>query len=158
MLNLKRLLPCVFLALSATASAQVQVKDPWVRATVPAQKSSGAFMQLSAKEDARLISVRSPVAGIVELHQMSLVDNVMRMSAVKGIEIPAGRGAELKPGGYHVMLLDLKQQLKEGDTVPMTLVVEGKDRKRQTIEVKATVRSLQATAPAARSAHHEMKH
>jgi copper(I)-binding protein len=158
MLNLKRLLPCVFLALSAMASAQVQVKDPWVRATVPAQKSSGAFMQLSAKEDARLISVRSPVAGIVELHQMSLVDNVMRMSAVKGIEIPAGRGAELKPGGYHVMLLDLKQQLKEGDTVPMTLVVEGKDRKRQTIEVKATVRSLQATGPAARSAHHEMKH
>jgi copper(I)-binding protein len=158
MSTFKRIYPFIFLCVSATALAQVQVKEPWVRATVPAQKSSGAFMQLSAKEDSRLISASSPVAGIVELHQMSLSNNVMKMSAVKAIDIPAGRGAELKPGGYHVMLLDLKQQLREGDTVPMTLVVEGKDKKRQTIEVKATVRSLQATGPAAKSAHHEMKH
>lgn len=142
----------VLLVMSAGALAQVQVDEPWVRATVPAQKASGAYMRLSTKEDARLVSVQTPVAGIAELHQMELVNNVMRMSAVKGIDIPAGKGAELKPGGYHVMLLELKQQLKEGDTVPITLVIEGKDKKRQTIEVKATVRPLSASGPAAKSA------
>lgn len=142
----------VLLVMSAGALAQVQVDEPWVRATVPAQKASGAYMRLSTKEDARLVSVQTPVAGIAELHQMELVNNVMRMSAVKGIDIPAGKGAELKPGGYHVMLLELKQQLKEGDTVPITLVIEGKDKKRQTIEVKATVRPLSASGPAAKAA------
>jgi copper(I)-binding protein len=128
--------------LSTTALAQVTVKDAWVRATVPAQMATGAFMQLQATQAMRLVEARSPVAGVVEIHEMTMVDNVMRMRAVPGLELPAGKAVELKPGGYHVMLMDLKGQVKEGQSVPLTLVVEGRDKKRQTVEVKAQVRAL----------------
>ena len=146
---MKRLFATTMFALAAsTAFAQVQVKDPWVRGTVTQQKATGAFMHLSSPTDARLVSARSPVAGVVELHEMAMDKDVMKMRAVPWIDIPAGKGAELKPGGYHVMLMDLKQQLKEGETVPITLVVEGRDGKRQTLEVKAPVRPLGAPAGA----------
>ena len=135
------------------AHAQVTVKDPWVRATVPQQKATGAFMQLTSAQDARLVEVKSPVAGVVEIHEMTMEKDVMKMRALpKGLELPAGKGVELKPGGYHVMLMDLKQQMKEGDTVPVTLVVEGKDKKLTTIEVKAPVKPL-ATASKAPAEH-----
>jgi len=129
-----------------SAFAQVTVKDPWVRATVPQQMATGAFMQLSAPAESRLVEVRSSVAGVVEIHEMAMEGNVMKMRAVPGIELPAGKPVELKPGGYHVMLMDLKQQLKEGETVTLTLVVEGKDKKRETIAVKAPVRQLNTAA------------
>ena len=83
---------------------------------------------------------------------MKMENDVMKMRAVPGIDIPAGKGADLKPGGYHVMLMNLKSQMKEGDVVPITLVVEGKDKKRQTLEVKAHVKAL--TTPA----HDAKKH
>ncbi len=130
----------------ACALAQVQVSDPWVRATVPQQKVSGAFMRLSSSRDTRLVEVRSPVAGIVEIHEMAMDQGIMRMRPVPGVDLPAGRTIELKPGGYHVMLMDLKRQLKEGESVLITLVLEGKDKKRETLEVKATVRPLNTTA------------
>jgi copper(I)-binding protein len=95
---------------------------------------------------ARLVSASSPVAGVVELHEMAMNKDVMKMRAVPGNDIPAGKGAELKPGGYHVMLMNLKSQMKEGEVVPITLIVEGKDGKRQTLEVKAPVRPLAAPA------------
>lgn len=154
-----KILSAVFLFLPcAAALAQVQVSDAWIRATVPAQKSSGAFMKLAAAQDARLVAVSSPVAGTAELHEMAMSNNVMRMRPVKGVDIPAGGGAELKPGGFHVMLLDLKRQLKAGESVPMTLVFESADKKRQTIEVRATVMPIAASGPAATPANHEMKH
>jgi copper(I)-binding protein len=78
----------------------------------------------------------------VEIHEMAMDGNVMKMRAIPGLELPAGKTVELKPGGYHVMLMDLKKELKAGDTVPLTLVVEGADKKRETIEVKATVKPL----------------
>lgn len=140
-----------FFSLSAASYAQVSVRDAWVRATVPQQKATGAFMSINAAQDARLIEAKSPLAGLVEIHEMRMENNVMRMRAVAGLELPAGRAIELKPGGYHVMLMDLKQQVKEGDTVPITLVVEGKDKKRESIEVKASVRALTA-------GKHDMKH
>ena len=73
-------------------------------------------------------------------------------------DIPAGKGAELKPGGFHVMLLDLKKQLKEGDTVPLTLVLEGKDKKRQSIEVNAPVRALGTRNNPGKAANAEHNH
>jgi len=142
----KTMLLLSIMAASAAAQAQVQVKEPWVRATVPHQTATGAFMQLQSAQDARLVEARSPVAGAVELHEMKMDKDVMRMRPVKSIDIPAGKGAELKPGGYHVMLMGLKKQVKEGESVPLTLVVEGKDGKRQTIEVQAQVRPLNAAA------------
>jgi len=133
-------------ACGTSAFAQVMVKDPWVRATVPQQMATGAFMQLSAPAESRLVEVRSSVAGVVEIHEMAMEGNVMKMRAVPGVELPAGKTVELKPGGYHVMLMDLKQQLKEGETVTLTLVVEGRDKKRETIGVRAPVRQLNTAA------------
>ena len=144
----KILLPAILAALFSTqAAAQVTVKDPWIRATVPQQKATGAFMQLSAAQDTRLVEAKSPVAGTVEIHEMKMENNVMKMRAVQGVDIVAGKAVDLKPGGYHVMLMELKEQMKDGASVPVTLVFEGKDKKRETVEVKATVRPLAGGAP-----------
>lgn len=132
----------VSLALSAHAIAQVAVDEPWVRGTVAQQKATGAFMKLTAASNARLVAASSPVAGVVEIHEMAMDNNVMKMRQISGLELPVGKAVELKPGSYHVMLMDLKQQLKEGESVPITLVFEDKDRKRQSIEIKAPVRPL----------------
>ena len=129
-------------AFAAPAAAQVTVSDAWVRATVPQQKATGAFMTLKSASDARLVGARSPVAGVVEIHEMVMDKDVMKMRAIKGLDLPAGKPVELTPGGYHVMLMGLKQQAKEGDKIPLTLIVEGKDKKRESIEVTATVRPL----------------
>jgi copper(I)-binding protein len=150
------------LVFAAAAHAQVTVKDAWVRATVPQQKATGAFMQLTAAKDARLVSAASPVAGVVEIHEMAMVDNIMKMRALPtGLELPAGKAVDLKPGGYHVMLMDLKGPVKEGDVVLVTLVVEGKDGKKETLEVKATARPLNTAAktdPSQGGVHGAMKH
>lgn len=124
-------------AVSLPALAQVSVTDPWVRATVPAQKSTGAFMQLQSPTAARLVEVRTPAAGRAELHEMAMEGQVMRMRKVDAIELPAGKPVNLASGGYHVMLFDLKRQLKEGENVELTLVVQDAAGKRQ--EIKATL-------------------
>lgn len=138
------LLAALVLLGSAAAHAEVTVAEPWVRATVPAQKATGAFMQLKSDADARLVSAASPVAGVVELHEMLMDKDVMKMSPVSGLDLPAGQGVELKPGGYHVMLMDLKQQVKVGDEVPLTLTIENEDGSRATVELRAPVRALNA--------------
>jgi periplasmic copper chaperone A len=126
------------------AAAQVAVTDPWIRGTVQGQLATGAFMKLQSAKDARLIEAASPVAGVVEIHEMTLENNVMRMRALQSLALPAGRTVELRPGGYHVMLMDLKQTLKAGETVAVTLVVEAADKTRETIEVKAPVKGMTA--------------
>jgi len=140
-------LAAVWSLLGAAAFAQTTVKDAWVRGTVEQQKASGAFMQITSAGGGKLLSVSSPVADVAEVHEMAMEGTTMRMRAVASLELPAGRAVELKPGGYHVMLMDLKQQLKAGDTVPLTLVVEGKDGKRETLQVQAPVRALGAPEP-----------
>lgn len=143
------------LLLSGLAHAQVTVQDPWVRATVPQQKATGAFMRLTAAQDMRLVGASSPAAGVTEVHEMKMVDNVMKMRAVPLLDLPAGQTVELKPGGYHIMLLDLKQPVAQGATVPLTLVFEGKDGQRQSQELQVPVRALSATAtPAAGHGKH----
>jgi copper(I)-binding protein len=128
--------------LAGAAHAQVTVQDAWVRGMVETQTSTGAFMRITSKSAARLIGAQSPAAGMAEIHQTTMDGGVMRMRPVEAIELPAGKTVELKPGGYHVMLMHVRQPLKEGATVPVTLVVEGKDGKRQTIEVQAPVKAL----------------
>ena len=140
------------LALCATAHAQTTVKDAWVRGTVAQQKASGMFAQITSATGGKLVSASSPVAGVVEIHEMTMSGDTMRMRAVPALDLPAGQMVELKPGGYHVMLLDLKQQLKPGDMVTVTLVIEGAGGKRETLEVKAPVR------PLAGGGHSEHKH
>ncbi len=148
----------VSMMLTSSAWAQVTVTQPWVRATVPQQKVSGAFMQLQSAQDTRLVEVRSAAAGTVEIHQMEMVGQTMKMRLVPGVDLPAGKPVALGPGGYHVMLMDLKHQLKEGDVVPVTLVFEGKHAKRETITLKVPVKPL-AHSTAKDGAHMEhMKH
>ncbi|MEY2593770.1 MAG: hypothetical protein RI972_1459 [Pseudomonadota bacterium] len=132
------------LAASAPAQAQVTVQDAWVRATVPQQKATGLFASVTSAKGGRVVAASSPVAEVVEIHEMAMDNQVMRMRAIPALELPAGKAVELKPGGFHVMLMGLKQQVKEGDTVPVTLVVEGADGKRENVEVKAPARTLNA--------------
>jgi len=131
---------------AGSALAQTTVTDPWVRGTVAQQKATGMFAQITSAQGGRLVSASSPVAGVAEIHEMKMEGDVMRMRAITALDLPAGKAVSLKPGGYHVMLLDLKQPLKAGDSVPVTLVVEGTDKKRETIELKVPVRSLAAAA------------
>lgn len=127
----------------AQSSPLVTVKDPWVRATVPAQHVTGAFMTLTATDDLRLVAVSSPQAGMIEIHQMSMENNVMQMRAMPdGIRLPKGKSVELKPGGYHLMLMDLKQAMKEGTRLPLTLTFEAKDKKRSSVMVSAEIKSM----------------
>lgn len=139
-------LAALLLTGSWAAHAQTAVKDPWVRGTVAQQKATGMFAQITSPAGGKLVSASSPVAGIVEIHEMAMDGNIMKMRALpNGLDLPAGKAVELKPGGYHVMLMDLKKELKAGDTVPVTLVIEGADKKRETLEIKAPVRALGGT-------------
>ncbi len=134
------------LAQAQLATAQVTVTDPWVRGTVAGQKGTGAFMQLTSAVDATLVDAASPAAKIVEIHEMKIEGGMMKMKAIERLPLPAGKAVELKPGGYHVMLMDLQQPLKAGDVVPVTLTFEDKAGRKTTVEIKAPVRALTAGA------------
>ena len=135
----------LLLALALPAFAQsVDVKNPWVRVAVPGQKATGAFMSITAKDGARLVGASSPVAGVAEIHEMKMDGNVMKMRAIEGgLELPAGKTVELKPGGFHVMLMDLKAPLAKDASVALTLVFKDAKGVESKVEVKAPV----ATAP-----------
>ena len=134
------------IGIALPAAAEVSVTNAWVRGTVASQKTTGAFMQLSSPVDTALIAVTSPVAKIAEVHEMKMEGGVMKMNAVDRVAVPAGKPVELRPGGYHVMLVDLVAPLKDGDMVPLKLTFEEKGGKKQTVEVKAVVRPLAAGA------------
>lgn len=139
------------LFVATTAQAQVTVGDPWVRATVPQQTGTGAFMRLTSEAASALVQAQSPVARLVEIHELAMENNVMKMRQVPRIELPAGKTVELMPGGYHIMLIDLHGQVKEGDRVPLTLTFESADGVRSTVEVQAPVKPL--ATPAAGHGH-----
>ena len=141
---MKKLIITGLLAITTAAWAQtvVKVEDAWVRGTVATQKATGAFMRLTPSANARLVAAESPVAGVVEIHEMAMENDVMKMREIPGLDLAAGRTMELKPGGYHVMLMDLKQQLKGGETVPITLVFEDAAKQRFTQEISAPVTAL----------------
>lgn len=108
----------------AQGTAPVAVEGAWARASVQGQKATGAFMRLTAKDGARLVRVETPAAGVAEVHEMKMEGDVMKMRAVPGLDLPPGKTVELKPGGYHVMLMDLKAPLAKGSSVPVTLVFQ----------------------------------
>jgi len=135
----------LLLALAAApAYAEVVVKSAWVRGTVPGQRATGAFMQLTSSADTALVAVATPAAKVAELHTMVEESGVMKMRPIDSLALPAGKTVELRPGGYHVMLLELAQPLKEGDSVPVVLTFADKSGRRTTQEVNATVRALTA--------------
>jgi periplasmic copper chaperone A len=118
----------------------VSVDHAWVRSTVAAQTATGAFMDITSHAAAVLTGVSSPVAGTVEMHEMRMEGNVMKMRALDKLELPAGKTVKFTPGSYHLMLLELKRPLQAGDMVPLTLVLEAGDGKRTKVEIKAEVR------------------
>ena len=142
---MKHLIPttCLIALITGPAIAQTIVTQPWVRGTVAQQKATGAFMQITSAAGAKLISVSTPAAGVAEIHEMKMDGSTMQMRALPaGLDLPAGKAVDLKPGGYHLMLMDLKAPLRAGDTVALTLVVEAKDGQKETLTVKAPVKAL----------------
>ncbi len=141
---------------AAVHAQSVDVRDAWARTTVPGQKASGAFMKLTAKEGTRLVGASSPVAGVTEVHEMKMEGDVMRMRAVTALDLPAGQTVELKPGGYHVMLLDLKLALRKDSSIPLTLVF--KDAKGVESKLEVSVPVLSMAPGSAAHGGHGMKH
>ena len=118
----------------------VEVRDAWVRTSVQGQKATGAFMKITAKENMKLVSVSSPVAGVAEVHEMKMEGDVMKMRAVQGgLDLPAGKTVELSPGGYHVMMMDLKAALPKDSTVPLTLVFKDAKGVESKVDLKLPV-------------------
>jgi periplasmic copper chaperone A len=135
--------------INGAATAQtVTVADAWVRATVAAQRATGAFLKLTVQgADATLIAAASPVAGVTQIHEMAMSEGVMRMREVAGgLTLKAGQSFELKPGGYHIMMMDLKQPVKAGDRVPLTLTFKQANGRQTTAQVDAEVRGLNGQA------------
>ena len=129
------------------AWAQVSVDKPWSRATPPGAKVGAGFMRLrNAGAADRVIGASSPVAGRVEMHVTVRDGDVMKMREVTSFEVPAGGSFELKPGGAHLMLVDLKRPLKKGEKVPLTLKLE----KCGELKAELTVEELGARQPAQR--------
>ena len=130
----------------AASSQPVRVNNAWVRATVAGQQGTGAFMTMTAKTSTRLVAVTSALAGVAEVHEMKVEGDVMKMRAVPVLDLPAGKSVQLKPGGYHLMLMDLKQPLTVGSTVPVTFIFKNAQGVESRMDLKLPVT---ATAPGA---------
>ena len=132
-------------------SPAVKVDGAWARATVPGQKGTGAFMTLTAEQSLRLVAVSSPVAGVSEIHEMKMEGDVMRMRAMPALELPAGKAVALRPGGHHLMLMDLKQPLVKDTQVPVTLRFVDAQGKTSEMQLSLPI-ALAAPAGAAKAA------
>jgi len=158
-MKLKLLSATLLLACSALQAQTVEVKDAWIRSTVQGQQGTGAFMNITAKDAARLVGASSPVAGVVEVHEMKMEGDVMKMRAVPSLDLPAGQTVQLKPGGYHVMMMDLKQTLPKGSTVPLTLRFKDAKGAESQVELKVPVSTVAPGTAAGMAAQHgEQKH
>lgn len=132
-------------SLSATVYAEsaklgsLEIENAYTRSTVPGQQVAGGFLKIDNNGAAdKLISASSPVAGEVQIHEMAMEGNVMKMRQVKDITVPAGGSVELKPGGYHLMLMNIKGPLAVGDSIPVKL----KFAKAGEVEVRFPVKAM----------------
>lgn len=139
-MKLKSLTLIAALACSTAYAQNIDIKDAWIRTSVPGQKATGAFMKITAKDGVKLVGASSPAAGVSEVHEMKMEGDVMKMRAIPGgLDIAAGKTVELKPGGYHVMLMDLKATLQKDSTVPLTLVFKDAKGAESKVELKVPV-------------------
>ena len=144
-MKLKSLTLIAALACSTADAQNIDIKDAWIRTSVPGQKATGAFMKISAKDSVKLVGASSPAAGVTEVHEMKMEGDVMKMRAIPGgLDIAAGKTVELKPGGYHVMLMDLKATLQKDSTIALTLVFKDAKGAESKVELKVPVAT---TAP-----------
>ncbi|WP_240651562.1 MULTISPECIES: copper chaperone PCu(A)C [unclassified Variovorax] len=141
----------------AQGVATVDVRDGWVRQSVPGQSGTGAFMKLTSPTGAKLVSISTPAAGVAEVHEMKMEGDTMKMRELAGgLDLPAGQTVELKPGGYHVMMMDLKGALAKGATVPMTLKFEDAKGAKTSLDVTLPVGTPEGADAA--GAAHQHKH
>ncbi len=143
-MTMKRWAMAAVMAMSLTAqaqrSAEVEVKSAWARPTVAGQMGTGAFMQLRSKDGARVVGAASEIAGVVEIHEMAMDGSVMRMRPIRVLDLPPGSNVELKPGGHHMMLMDLKRPLATGEKIKVELRLETRDKKLITQPIEIEVR------------------
>jgi periplasmic copper chaperone A len=144
---MKTVLAALLFAVSAAACAEapapVSVHGAWARPIVPGQDSTGAYMTLAAREPLTLLGAETPAAGIVEIHEMQMVGDVMKMRAAETLPLVPGKPLELKPNGLHFMLMDLKAPFKAGSTIRLTLRLR---------DAKGVEQKLPLTVPVAASA------
>ena len=133
-------------AACAQASAPVTVQGPWARSTVAGQDSTGAYMTLTAREPLTLLGAQTPAAGIVEIHEMKMVGEVMKMRASDTLPLAPGQPLRLAPGGYHFMLMDLKAPFKPGSAFPMTLLFRDAQGKESRLAVTVPVAAMPPAA------------
>lgn len=133
-------------ALAHAADEGVQARNAWVRATAPGQKVAGVYMDITTTVNKRLVGADTPWAATVEIHTMAMENGVMKMRKIDGLDLPAGQTVKLAPGGAHIMLIDIVQQLEEGDSVPVTIIVENADKSKEKWLVPAKVKATKAPA------------
>lgn len=114
------------ICMSCSAQAELKVTDAWIKSTAPGQPVAAAYMTLTATEDVKVIGSSSSVASSVEIHEMRMTGNIMRMRQLKELQLKAGKSEILAPGGYHLMLQDIKHQIKAGEVVPIVLIIQDK--------------------------------
>jgi periplasmic copper chaperone A len=150
-------LAAALITASASALCDVKIENAWARASVPGQQATGVFMRITASEPTRLVGVATPAAGVAEVHEMKMEGDVMRMRRVAAVDLPVGRAFELKPGGHHLMLQDLRKPLAAGSQVPVTLVFRNargvESRLALTVPVALSAPAAPAAAASAHSGH-----
>ena len=139
---MKKLFAALWVCAAFTAHAQVEVSDAWVRATGQGQKATGVFMNLTAQKATRLVGVKADLTSSAEVHEMKMEKDVMKMQAVKALDLPAGQTVALKPGSYHVMLTDLKAPVAEDSQVVLTLLFEDAAGVKTQKEIKAVAKKM----------------
>ena len=125
-----------------TWAGDVAVSGAWTRATAPGQEGAALQFSIISKKEAQLVAISSPVAGAAEIHSMTHDNGVMKMRAVESLPLPADKMVDLKAGGYHVMLLNLKTPLKAGGKMPFAVTVQFADKHKTTVKAKAEVKPL----------------
>jgi periplasmic copper chaperone A len=125
-------------------AGEVSVSDAWSRATAPGQEVGMVAMVVTSQKDARIVAVSSTASASAEIHTMTMDNGVMKMRQLEDLPLSAKKPVTLGPGGNHLMLIGLRQALKAGDTVALTLTVEFADKSTEKVNVKAQVRALAA--------------
>jgi periplasmic copper chaperone A len=129
-MKLRNCIPFILLLITCQSMAEVTITDAWVRENAPGQKIGAAYMTLKSPEDTKLVYVEAAaVAGSVEIHSMTMNNGVMKMRMLEELTLEANKPASLKPGSFHLMMLDLKKPLKAGEKVTFRLCFEDKNGK-----------------------------
>ena len=122
-------------------AGDVTVSDAWTRATAPGQQGAALQFSIVSKKEAQLVAISSPVADAAEMHSMTHENGVMKMHAVESLTLPADKVVDLKAGGYHVMLLNLKKPLKAGEKMPFTVTVQFAGKRKEMVKASAEVKA-----------------